>query len=305
MNLPLNSTADTFLGKLYDRNHRPLIMGIINASPDSFYVPNSLRDADLLRLALRFISEGADILDIGGESSRPGSTYISVQEELDRVLPVITSIRRESDIAISVDTRKYEVAREAVSAGANCINDISALRDDADLGTFIAEYNLPVILMHMQGTPKTMQDDPQYHDVVLEVKNFFQQRIEYAQSIDIPCERIIIDPGIGFGKSHSHNLQLLKHLDSIVEMGFPVLIGHSRKSFIGRILGQHDAERQTTAEEADEQEHHIRRPEERLYGSLGVVADSYIRGSRIFRVHDVAETRDLLETMYRIGASAH
>ncbi|MGI9255835.1 MAG: dihydropteroate synthase [Salinispira sp.] len=288
---------EQFLEEVYNHNHRPLIMGIINVTPDSFYSASSGMGISSLHKAMSYISEGADILDIGGESTRPGSVYISAEEEMDRIVPVIELVRRESDIPISVDTRKCEVAREAVKAGANCINDISALRDDPQLGSFIAEKDLPVILMHMQGTPAHMQDNLQYHDVVLEVKEFLQERIDYALKLGISCEHIIIDPGIGFGKNLGHNLRLLNNLEDIVAMGFPVLIGHSRKSFIGKILGTVGGGRKGTILEAEEQPRSVF---ERLYGSLAVVADSYIRGARIFRVHDVPETRDVVETIYRI-----
>lgn len=280
--MDLSPGIKQFLEKVHDPDQRPLVMGIINVTPDSFYAPTSAPDA--LSMARRFIAEGADILDIGGESTRPGAAYVDAETERERVWPLITAIRRESDIPISIDTRKLEVARDAVAAGADCINDISALREEG-MGHFIAEHSLPVILMHMQGSPENMQDDPYYADVLSEVRDFLQERVDYAQSIGIPRERIILDPGIGFGKSLAHNLQLLNNLETIVEMGLPVLIGHSRKSFIGRMLG--------TATQG-------RRVKERLYGSLAVAADSYIRGARIFRVHDVAETRDLLEVMYGI-----
>ena len=289
---------ERFLEEVYDHNNRPLIMGIINVTPDSFYSASSGMGISSLHKAMSYISEGADILDIGGESTRPGSAYISAEEEMDRIVPVIELIRRESKIPISVDTRKCEVAKEAVKAGANCINDISALRDDPELAHFIAEQDLPVILMHMQGTPAHMQDTLQYHDVVLEVKEFLQERIDYALKRGISCEHIIIDPGIGFGKNLGHNLQLLNNLEDIVAMGFPVLIGHSRKSFIGKILGTTSGDgRRGKILETEEQPRSVF---ERLYGSLAVVADSYIRGARIFRVHDVPETRDVVETIYRI-----
>lgn len=247
----------------------------------------------ILQRAMACIDEGADVLDIGGESSRPGSDYVGEDEEIARVIPLIEQIRQRSDIAISVDTRKYEVAAAAVEAGANIINDISALRDDARLGPFIAERELPVVLMHMQGTPRNMQMNPTYHDVIQQVIDFLKARIDVALSLGIACERIILDPGIGFGKNFEHNLLLLKHLDQIVALGFPVLMGHSRKGFIGRILA---------GESADSQQWPPAK--QRLFGSLGVVADSYYRGARIFRVHDVQPTRELLEVCVAIDKSA-
>ena len=297
MSQPPYPTRDSFREKVYDPSYRPLIMGIINATPDSFYSPSAVQGVNALSLARTLIAEGADILDIGGESTRPGSAYVSEQEEMDRVLPIVESIRQESDIPISVDTRKFRVAEAAVAFGINCVNDIAALVDNPDLGRLIADHNLAVVLMHMQGNPQTMQEDPSYHNVVQEVQDFLQQRIDYAQSIGISPKQIIVDPGIGFGKTHSHNLQLLRNLESIVALGFPLLLGLSRKSFIGKILAQAD-ERLAKGAHLNQ----IRATQQRLYGSLAAVADSYVRGSRIFRVHDVAETRDLLETMHHIRA---
>lgn len=292
MSLPIHPSAEGLLERILDKELPPLVMGIINTTPDSFFPGSRKQGLEGFRQALEYISQGADILDIGGESSRPGSAYVSIEEELDRVIPVIQRIRRESDIPISVDTRKLAVAREAVAAGASCINDISALRDDDQLGPFIAEHDLPVILMHMQGTPENMQKSPRYHDVTEDVIGFLRNRIDYAQSVDIPCERIILDPGIGFGKSFSHNLQLLKHLESITQLGYPVLMGHSRKSFIGRVL--------SPPRRNPEDELEIRPVEQRMIGSLAVVADSYRKGARIFRVHDVQETADILRVLSAI-----
>lgn len=286
----INPSTEDFQEKLYGSDARPLVMGIINATPDSFYPGSRAIGIEALQKALRFISEGADVLDIGGESSRPGSDYVEADEEIERVVPLITRIRRESSIPISVDTRKYEVARAAVEAGANIINDISALRDDPRLGELIAETGIPVVLMHMQGTPRSMQTAPEYHDVVVEVISFLQERIEFAQGFGIACEKIILDPGIGFGKSHLHNLLLLRHLDRISAMGFPILMGHSRKSFIGRILADREGDQENPVA-----------VDKRMFGSLAVVADSYYRGARIFRVHDVAETRDLLDVCHSIS----
>jgi dihydropteroate synthase len=290
--LNIHPAVEDFVEKLYGPRKRPLVMGIINATPDSFFAGSRARGTEALQKALRQILDGADILDIGGESTRPGSQYVSDEEEIERIVPLIKRIRRESQIPISIDTRKSAVARAALEAGANVVNDISALRDDPELGRLVADAGVPVVLMHMNGTPETMQKDPSYHDVVQEVRDFLQERIDYAQSLGIPCENIIIDPGIGFGKGHIHNLLLLRHLDRLVEMGFPVLMGHSRKSFIGRILAGTEAEAGP-----------IPPPDQRLFGSLAVVADSYYRGARLFRVHDVRETRELLDVCHGIATA--
>ncbi len=290
----VHPASEDFLEKLYAPNPRPLVMGIINATPDSFYPGSRATGLAALQKALQYVVEGADILDIGGESSRPGSDYVDAREEIERVVPLIASIRRESQIPISIDTRKRAVAQAAIEAGANIINDISALRDDPGLGELAADTGVPVILMHMQGTPASMQKSPSYHDVVGEVCGFLQERIDYAQSLGIACEKIIVDPGIGFGKGHLHNLMLLRHLPRIVDLGFPVLMGHSRKSFIGRILAGREGEGEDTQPVDVDQ---------RLFGSLAVVADSYYRGARLFRVHDVLATRQLLEVCRSISTA--
>jgi dihydropteroate synthase len=295
--ITIHPAVEDFLEKLYRPAGRPLVMGIINTTPDSFYDKSRAMGIAALETALRFVLEGADILDIGGESTRPGSSYVSADEEISRVVPLIRSIRQETQIPISVDTRKAPVARAALEAGANVINDISALRDDPALGELAAASGVPVILMHMQGTPQTMQQDPEYHDVLQEVRSFLQQRIDYAQGLGIACEKIIIDPGIGFGKAHAHNLLLLRHLDKLADLGYPVLMGHSRKSFIGRILAGEGAEGRGEGGDPAEPAP----ADQRLFGSLAVVADSYYRGARLFRVHDVRETRELLDVCHAIS----
>ncbi len=251
------------------------IMGIVNVTPDSFSDGGSFLDsAAAVNQARILIDQGADIIDIGGESTRPYAEPVSLKAELGRVIPVIKGIRAFSDIAISIDTSKAEVASQALAAGANIINDVTALRKDPEMVEVVSNTSGEVIIMHMQGTPGTMQDDPHYRDVVAEVISFFRERLEFLGAAGIDLERIIIDPGIGFGKKLKHNLQLLKHLDRLSELGRPVLLGHSRKRFLGDITGL----------EADQRD-----------GVSSVVsALSLNKNISIFRVHDVAATRHAL-----------
>ncbi len=216
------------------------------------------------------MEEGAHILDVGGESSRPGSEYVGVEEELRRVIPVIEGIRRMSDIAISVDTRKARVAEAALDAGADIINDIAALQDDPDIAPLAARRGAPVVLMHKQGSPKTMQDNPEYGDAVTEIAAELSTYARHARAAGISKEKIILDPGIGFGKRLEDNLAVLRRLDVFTSLGYPLLIGASRKSFLGMILGT----------EVDD----------RLVGTLAVHAWAYLKGVDIVRVHDVEET---------------
>ena len=254
---------------------RPRILGILNVTPDSFSDGGRFLDAgDALRHAERMAAEGADLLDVGGESSRPGSEPVPAAEELRRILPVIRGAV-DLGLPISVDTTKAEVARAALEAGATVVNDISALADPA-MARVVAEAGAGVILMHMQGEPATMQADPRYNDVVGEVTGFLAGRRESARAAGIPAEAIVLDPGIGFGKRLEHNLALLAGLGALVELGSPVLIGASRKRFIGELTGDSD-------------------PEAREAGSLAVVLAARERGASLFRVHDVAATRRALE----------
>jgi dihydropteroate synthase len=250
--------------------HRPLIMGIINCTPDSFAV-RTLSAAEAVAASRQTIADGADILDIGGESSRPGSEPVTPEVELDRVIPVIERIRSFSDIPISIDTSKAIVAEKALTAGADIINDISALSFDPNMAGVAAEADCPVVLMHMKGTPVTMQEDPHYDDVVSEVSQFFIERMELAQSCGIKSENIILDVGIGFGKRTEDNVALLKHLRRFTAFGRPLLVGVSRKRFIGDLTG--------------------RPVEKRLEGSLAAAAVAVQNGADIIRTHDVAETR--------------
>lgn len=250
-------------------------MGILNVTPDSFSDGGAfLAPADAVKQALRMEKEGADIIDIGGESSRPGSKPVSVEEELKRIIPVIQELRRQSQIAISIDTTKSLVAARALEAGATMINDISAGLGDPEMFAVAAQFKTPICLMHMQGTAQTMQQNPRYEDVVGEVKNFLAKRIAAAVQDGISKEKIIIDPGIGFGKSLEDNIALLQHCDRFSELGCPILIGASRKSFIGQITGAS--------------------VQARLPGSLAAVAIAAQKGAQIFRVHDVTATKNFL-----------
>ncbi len=247
-------------------------MGILNVTPDSFSDGNLHFDRDkAVKHGLDLIKEGADILDVGGESTRPGSDRIPVEEELRRILPVISELREHSDIFLSVDTTKAEVARRALDAGTDIINDISSFQFDSDMLPLAAERGAPVILMHMKGDPKTMQENPFYENLLAEVKAFFQERINTAVSSGIKREKIIIDPGIGFGKKFKDNLSLIRNLFFFEDLGRPMLVGLSRKSFIGKIVD-------TT-------------PQDRLEGSLSAAVLSVSQGAHLVRVHDVAATK--------------
>jgi len=246
-------------------------MGILNVTPDSFSDGGKFINKDTaVKHAIRMLDEGADIIDVGGESTRPGSDRISIEEEMNRVLPVIEQIiKRRADAVISIDTYKAAVAREALDKGAVLVNDISSLRFDDKMVRVIQEYDAAVIVMHMKGEPKTMQDNPQYDDLIGEVKNFLQERVDFAKHYGI--KQIIIDPGIGFGKRLPDNLELLRSLHQFTELDCPVLIGVSRKSFIGRILDLP--------------------VEHRLEGSLAAAVIGIVNGASIVRVHDVAAAK--------------
>ena len=243
-------------------------MGVINVTPDSFSDGGSYLDKDkAVERGLKLVSEGSDIIDIGGESSRPGSDPISKEEEMRRVIPVISELRKRIDMLISVDTTKSEVAKAALDSGADIINDISSFRFDPRMMTLAAQKEVPVILMHMKGTPKTMQTNPHYQDLLREVKEFLKERLEEVQAQSIKKEKIIIDPGIGFGKSLKDNLILINNLHFLEEFNRPILVGISRKFFIGKILNLP--------------------PQERLEGTIASAILSLIHGAHILRVHDV------------------
>jgi dihydropteroate synthase len=263
---------------LWDRSTVPVIVGVLNVTPDSFSDGGDYLDPE--RAAARaaaMLDEGAQIIDVGGESTRPGSDPVTPEEEARRVVPVVEKILAERPGAVvSVDTYRSGTAEAALRAGARVINDVTALRWDPRLAGVVAEARCPVILMHMLGEPKTMQRDPSYDDVVREVREFLVGRVESALAAGVEEENIILDPGIGFGKTLEHNLELLNRLDSIVELGFPVLIGASRKRFIGRLTGVEEAR-------------------ERLFGTVAANVLAYERGATLFRVHDVRANREALE----------
>jgi dihydropteroate synthase len=261
---------ETRHGKI-DFSRRTAIMGIVNVTPDSFYDGGRrLETSQAIADGVAMIEAGADILDIGGESTRPGAKPVSEDQELARVLPVVSGLRREANIPISIDTYKSGVARRALDAGADIVNDISALRFDPGMLSLVAAEKIPIVLMHMQGKPQTMQTEPRYRDVVREVRDFLAAQLYEAMDGGIAAERVILDPGIGFGKTLGHNLQLLRGLPVLAALGQPLLVGVSRKAFIGKILGLD--------------------PDQRLEGSLAAAVAAVLAGANLVRVHDVAET---------------
>jgi dihydropteroate synthase len=256
----------------------PVLVGVLNVTPDSFSDGGDFLDPDgAAAHAAAMLDEGARIIDVGGESTRPGSDRVTPEEEARRVVPVVERIVAERPAAIvSIDTYRAGIAEAALEAGARVVNDVTALRGDPRMAGVVADARCPVILMHMLGEPKTMQRDPRYDDVVREVRGFLAERAEHAVASGVREENIILDPGIGFGKTLEHNLTLLNHLDSIVELGFPVLVGASRKSFIGRLTGVEEAR-------------------ERIFGTVATTVLAYERGATLFRVHDVRANREALE----------
>ena len=250
------------------------IMGVVNVTPDSFSDGGTFDDdAAAIRHARRLVEEGAAIVDVGGESTRPGAAPVPAAEELRRVVPVVEGIAAlQLEARISVDTMKLEVARAAVDAGASYVNDVTAFRHEPELAGLVAERGLECCLMHMLGEPRTMQQDPRYDDVVSDVKAFLEERLAAAVAAGVPEERVQLDPGIGFGKTLEHNLELLRRLGEIAAIGRPVVLGTSRKSFIGRITGRDVAGR--------------------VHGTVATCVLGYERGARVFRVHDVAAVHD-------------
>jgi len=257
---------------------RPRIMGIVNVTPDSFSDGGRFDSVEAaVSHALTLVGEGADILDVGGESTRPGAGDVSVQEELDRVVPVIEALASRCEVPISVDTSKPEVMRASVAAGAGMINDVYALRREGAMDA-AAELAVPVCLMHMQGEPRSMQADPQYDDVVGEVHRFLAERIFACEMAGIDKRRIVLDPGFGFGKTLDHNLLLLRQLSRFSDLGLPLLAGLSRKSLIGKLIGRES-------------------PADRVTGSVAAALIAAQNGATILRVHDVAATRDALAVL--------
>jgi dihydropteroate synthase len=260
---------------------RPSVMGVVNVTPDSFSDGGvNFRAEDAIASGRRMLDDGASIVDVGGESTRPGSDGVSVDEELRRVVPVLEALAGRP---VSIDTAKAEVARRALQLGAELVNDVTALRGDPDLAGVVAESGVYLCLMHMRGEPRTMQDDPRYDDVVAEVAAFLEERLAFAVDQGIAEERICLDPGIGFGKTVEHNLELVRRLDVLLALGRPVVIGFSRKRSLGRMLGDPEA---TTGS---------------VSASLGAAVAAYERGATILRVHDVRETVEALTVAARLG----
>lgn len=257
-------------GRQLALGHRTAVMGIINVTPDSFFEDSRrLEPGEAVDRALAMVETGADIIDIGGESTRPGAHPVSIGEELRRTTEVVSELRRQSDVLISIDTRKSKVAERALELGADLVNDISGLTADPNMAQLIAEAHAGVVLMHMSGTPQTMQRSPFYQDVVAAIKEFMGAAIHRAESAGISPDSIMVDPGIGFGKTAKHNLQILNRLDAFAKLEKPLLVGTSRKSFIGKVL------------DLD--------PGDRLLGTAATVVAAIVRGAHVIRVHDAPE----------------
>ena len=254
---------------------RPLIMGIVNVTPDSFFDGGRFYDPQqAVAHAVQLVEEGADLLDIGAESTRPGALPVDEEEEHRRLIPVVAAVAKAVSVPIPVDTSKAAVARAAIDAGAVMINDVTALRGDTTMVEVVAKTGAGLVLMHMQGTPETMQRSPHYDDVIEDITQFLAERARFAMDRGIAHERIVLDPGIGFGKTLTHNVDLLANLDAFLQLGFPLLGGPSRKGFIGQLTRQS--------------------PEGRAWGTAGVVALAVEHGANILRVHDVAPMKDVV-----------
>lgn len=263
---------------------RPLIMGVLNVTPDSFSDGGRFLDIEKAADHAIFMAEsGADIIDIGGESTRPGSKELTVEEELARVIPILETVADKIDIPISIDTKKSEVAEQAVESGAVMINDVSGLRSDDRIAEIAADHGCYLILMHMRGAPDNMQDDTAYDDIIGEISGFLENAAGKAIDKGVPAEKIIVDPGIGFGKSAEGNFVILKNLDRFLALGYPLLVGASRKSFIGRALDLDVSER--------------------LEGSLAAACYAVLNGADIVRVHDVPETKRALTILEKITSA--
>jgi dihydropteroate synthase len=255
-----------------DMRRRTALMGILNVTPDSFSDGGRYLEArKAIARGVELAEQGADIIDIGGESTRPGARPLSAPEEIERVVPVVRELRRVISIPLSIDTVKAEVARAALDAGADVVNDISALRFDPDMISLIVEEKVPVVLMHMQGTPRTMQESPRYQNVLQEVKDFLRSRVAFSVERGVAPGQIVIDPGIGFGKDLEHNLALIRGISTLTSLAQPVLVGPSRKTFIGKILNVG--------------------PDDRLEGSLAAAVAAVLGGANMIRMHDVKEAR--------------
>ncbi len=272
----------SFGKRSYRLGEFPLLMGIVNITPDSFsdgglfYDAQNLDPGRAVEQALKLVEQGADFLDLGAESTRPGAEPVSLKEELKRIVPVVEQLAAQTEIPLSIDTTKAEVARECLQAGAEIINDISGLTFDAEMPEVCREFKAGIVCMHIKGTPRTMQDSPVYEDCIAEIKEWLDERLVCLMQIGIPHESIVLDPGIGFGKTAEHNLTILSSIKEIREAGRPVLIGHSRKRFLGSILG--------------------RNHDERLAGTIGVSIALAQQETDILRVHDVAAVSDALKS---------
>jgi len=254
----------------------PQIMGVLNVTPDSFSDGGRFVDQESIKKQIELmVSEGVDIIDIGGESTRPGAFSVNLEEELDRVLPVIEWVKQESDVQVSIDTYKPQVMVEAIRLGVDMVNDVNALQSEGAVEA-VANSNVKVCLMHKQGQPDSMQEKPSYQNVVQEVVSFLQERSVVCERAGIEKERIILDPGFGFGKSLAHNVALFEQLDDIIGLGFPVLVGVSRKTMIGQLLNDLPVE-------------------QRMVGSVSAAVVAALKGSRILRVHDVKETKQAIQ----------
>lgn len=272
-------------GRYLHSGARPLIMGIVNVTPDSFSDGGQFLDPEkALAHALDLAEQGADLLDIGAESTRPGASPVAVEEELKRIVPLVASLAKRVAIPISVDTMKARVAQAALDAGASIVNDVTALRFDPEMASVVARMEAGLVLMHMQGMPETMQQAPQYDEVVTEVRAFFEERLTAAEQAGIARSQIVLDPGIGFGKRQEHNVELLNRLPAFSALNRPMLVGLSRKAFLGKILN--------------------RPVQDRIWGTAAAVALAVDRGAAILRVHDVAEMLDVVKVAAALKAAA-
>ena len=269
-----------------DVREKTLVMGILNVTPDSFYDGGKHYDIeDALNRARKMIDEGADIIDIGGESTRPNSSYVSADEEIRRIVPIIKELSKEIHIPISIDTYKADVADKAIKAGAQIINDISGLQADKEMVRVAATNNTPIIIMHIKGRPHNFPKDPVYVELIPEIISFLERRIEYSVKSGIAHDKIIIDPGIGFGKGAKHNLEILRQLNKFKCLNLPIMIGTSRKSFISRVL-EHSGDND------------MRENDSRLIGTLVTLVIAVSKGANIVRVHDVKEAVQVIK-MYK------
>jgi len=282
-----NSWQWLLAGSTLSISARPLVMGIVNVTPDSFSDGGRYSALDTaVAHGLDLVRQGADLLDIGGESTRPGSQPVSVEEELRRVVPVVAALAAQLSVPLSVDTSKPEVARQCLKAGAQIVNDVTALRGDPDMAALVRDSGAGLVLMHMQGTAATMQNDPRYADVAVVIRQFFEERLHHLAASGIARQQVVLDPGIGFGKTLKHNLEILARLEGFQALGRPLCLGVSRKGFLGRVLQD-------------------RPVNQRLAGSLAAVCWAVCRGAaQILRVHDVQETCDAVAVLEAICGTA-